>query len=184
MNVMEKPVFYYGRSMYRVFSDGDVLTTSPVSFENIRKGDILVFTPPDGKKQVVHRVCGISAGGITTVGDNNSRPDDWLLPPDGEYLLVTGVSGRNGKFCPVRRGRAGMMEFYRNRFRRRMRMLAAKAAKVPPEKIFFRKKLDECHRFGDDVFYYYRGRAVICRKVSGKVIYMKPLDRFFFKIKE
>ena len=181
---MGKPVFYYGKSMYRVFSDGDVLETSPVDFADIRKGDILVFTPPGREKQVVHRVCRIFGDGVSTIGDNNSSPDKWILPPGGEYLLVTGVSGRNGKARPVSRGRAGMAGFYWHRLCRRIRLLAAKAAGLPLEKFFFRKGLSEYHRFGEDVYYYYRDRAVVCRKSSGRVIYMKPLDRFFFKIKE
>ena len=51
MDKFSESITYVGSSMNPIFRDGDALTLVPCD-GNVRCGDVIVFTPPDGVEHV------------------------------------------------------------------------------------------------------------------------------------
>ena len=70
-----------GPSMEPGLSSGDLVLVSPWGSPN--EGDVIAFRVPSGHQgagtPIIHRVLNQEPTGLTTVGDNNSRPDPWLI---------------------------------------------------------------------------------------------------------
>jgi signal peptidase len=83
-------------SMDPVLPEGALVWTADVEPADLRVGDVVVFSDPEGPGQVVHRIVGTrttSAGlGFVTKGDANAVADPWVLAPDDvERRVVGGV---------------------------------------------------------------------------------------------
>lgn len=75
-------------SMAPAIAAGTELFVRPVLAQEVRVGDIIVFTRPDGASELVtHRVVGIeetTTGPVfVTRGDANPVPDSWRIPAVG-----------------------------------------------------------------------------------------------------
>ncbi len=117
VNAGKPYLFYSGESMSGVFRPGDELLCRSLPYNELRIGDVIVFSAESGKL-IVHRVIRFSdSGDPVTMGDNNPTPDRKGPGKLPEYRLVTGFRRRD-LLCSVRNGRAGMTQFYRNRLRR------------------------------------------------------------------
>ncbi|MDO9528606.1 MAG: signal peptidase I [Syntrophales bacterium] len=77
-----KKMVYTGSSMYPVLKASDIMHVSPGEGDQIRRGDVIVFSPPGSNDMVAHRVISISDHGLITRGDNNNDADPWSLSPD------------------------------------------------------------------------------------------------------
>ena len=112
-----KEALYTGDSMHGVFAAGETLRLVPAAFETLRAGDVVAAfdrTPP-----CVHRIVEINAECAVTMGDNNDRPDDRKLNPDGHFLLVSEAVSPDGTVRRVAGGEAGMRQFRRQQRKRK-----------------------------------------------------------------
>jgi hypothetical protein len=90
-----KSIRYTGPSMNPTLKSGDRLEVIPFDRRVIRRGDVVVFRPPEGGREVAHRVIGMERGGIRTRGDNSWQADDWLVSPADVIGCV--VSAQRGR---------------------------------------------------------------------------------------
>jgi len=65
--------------MYPTFRVGDFLHLTAVKVEQIRCGDVVVFSADGDSRMVAHRVVSRTDCGFVTMGDNNVSPDSHLL---------------------------------------------------------------------------------------------------------
>jgi len=61
------------------FRRGDILIVVGVEEDELRVGDVIVFSIPYQRVPIVHRVIKIEDGKITTKGDHNPGPDPWRI---------------------------------------------------------------------------------------------------------
>jgi hypothetical protein len=88
-----KTIYYVGGSMNPLFQNLDMLFYSPYGDKGIKPGDVVVINAPSGKT-VIHRVVYASENGITTMGDNTSSLDSWMLKPEQiEGRVVYAIRG-------------------------------------------------------------------------------------------
>jgi hypothetical protein len=62
-------------------SDMYIMVDRKVTFENIRAGDVIVFTQPGSRGLICHPVIAKGKGWIKTKGFNNAECDGWLITP-------------------------------------------------------------------------------------------------------
>jgi hypothetical protein len=113
---------YRGISMRLLFSPGDSLEVTPVSLDQIRVGDVIIFRNINASEEgnwTVHRVIVHLRDGLVTQGDNNLRSDINRVTADN-LVGVVRTYERNGRIRHVRGGRGGL--FY-SRSMRRLRWL-------------------------------------------------------------
>lgn len=99
---------HIGCSMNPTLNEMDVLELEPYSFRPIRAGDVIFFLSPDGGRPAVHRVASVTAEGVQTKGDNNSRIDPWFIRQEdviGQVVWAT----RGEKRRPIYGGRVGQL---------------------------------------------------------------------------
>jgi hypothetical protein len=101
-------VFCRGESMRPLFQPGDRIRFVPCRIEDLRRGDVIIFTAPGGTERVVHRVVSTGPGGIRTRGDANSCRDAWSLSEDNIIGRAVTVE-RRGREIPVARGLKGRL---------------------------------------------------------------------------
>ena len=75
-------ISYVGSSMSPTLVAGDLLQIIPYDGQEIRRGDVVVFIPPEGDSKIVHRVISVNSDGIKTRGDNCNFEDGWVLRRD------------------------------------------------------------------------------------------------------
>ena len=75
----EKEVFCRGGSMRPLFRPGDRIRVVPCQAEDVRQGDVIIFTSPGGTERIIHRVISTGPAGIRTQGDSNPYQDVWQL---------------------------------------------------------------------------------------------------------
>ena len=73
---------YIGPSMNPTLKSGDQLQVIPYDGHRIRRGDVVVFTPPGSDSKIIHRIVLMGSQGIRTRGDNCNQVDQWVLKPD------------------------------------------------------------------------------------------------------
>lgn len=89
---------YNGSSMYPALQDSDLLEVFPYGTRKLRRGDVIIFLPPDGEKLVVHRIMKITSKGVRTQGDNNPLIDPYTLSSSDIHGQVQAVwRGRKRK---------------------------------------------------------------------------------------
>jgi signal peptidase I len=99
-------VFCRGESMRPLLRPGDRIRFVPCRVEEVRRGDVIIFTPPGQEERVVHRVVSTRPGAILTKGDANPYRDAWELRQ--EDIVGRAVSlERGGRVIPVAGGTAG-----------------------------------------------------------------------------
>ena len=171
--------FYHGQSMLRVFRDGDVLLTEEIAGSSAKPGDIIIFQGAAGKK-IVHRVIRRDGEMLTTMGDNNSVPDSDPVDASSQLQLVTGyIHGRRRR--RISRGRAGMMTFRWNRFRRSLRAAGGRLL-YPLRRIFPGIPLAKCRvrRFKSVAHYEFFGMTVARQFPDGRVVFTRWYWRWLF----
>jgi hypothetical protein len=72
---------YAGPSMNPTLREPEIMEVRPYDGRPLRSGDVAFFLPPGGARPVVHRIVRVTPAGISTLGDNNTRPDPLLLKP-------------------------------------------------------------------------------------------------------
>lgn len=104
--IFHDAVFCRGESMRPLFRPGDRIRFIPCRLEDLRQGDVIIFTPPGQEVRVVHRVVSKGPGSVRTKGDANPCPDTVVTRQEqivGRALSVE----RKGRLIPVRGGLAG-----------------------------------------------------------------------------
>jgi signal peptidase I len=99
-------IFCKGTSMHPLFKAGDILEFRPCDVLSIRKGDVIVLTPPGEGNPIVHRVIERMADRVRTRGDGNPLPDPWVLS-SGHILGRVVSCKRAGRSVPVIGGSGG-----------------------------------------------------------------------------
>ena len=93
-----EPVFfaaYVGPSMNPTLREPEIMEIMPYNKRPMRVGDVAFFLPPESNQPVVHRIIRITPEGISTLGDNNSRKDTFLLQRnDIKGLVVAAWRGQ------------------------------------------------------------------------------------------
>jgi hypothetical protein len=89
-----KSINYIGSSMNPTLKPGDRLQITPYDGKEIRRGDVIVFSPPGESSKIIHRVASVDSKGIKTKGDNNNGVDEWNLGPDN--IIGRVISAQRG----------------------------------------------------------------------------------------
>ncbi len=173
-------VFCRGCSMIPVFRPGDLLECRIVSREQIRCGDVICFPGGDGQG-IAHRVIRRTPDGFLTMGDNNPEQD--RNPVCGESFPVAVAVRTHGRRLRVSGGRAGMMVFYKNRLRRRLRSIAGRLFSLLVPLCFWRISCG-CltkHVFEEEEQYDFRRRLVVRRRKDGTWDWSSPWWRLLIR---
>jgi len=72
---------YVGPSMSPTLREPEIMEIMPYGSRPVRVGDVAFFLSPEADQLVVHRVIRVTPAGISTLGDNNTQEDNFLLPP-------------------------------------------------------------------------------------------------------
>ena len=72
---------YVGPSMNPTLREPEIMEIMPYDGRPVRVGDVVFFLPPEADQPVVHRIVRVTPAGISTLGDNNTREDAFLLQP-------------------------------------------------------------------------------------------------------
>jgi signal peptidase I len=102
-------IAYSGSSMNPTLDARDLLEVVPYRDQPVRMGDVIYFLPMGGGQAVVHRVTGVTAAGLRTRGDNNSRMDSGILPIENVVGQVA-AAVRGDRRRIVRGGMAGWIQ--------------------------------------------------------------------------
>jgi SynChlorMet cassette protein ScmC len=73
---------YVGPSMNPTLREPEIMEIMPYGGSPLRVGDVAFFQPPDAEQPVVHRIVRIAPEGVSTLGDNNTHEDAFLLQPE------------------------------------------------------------------------------------------------------
>ena len=73
---------YVGSSMNPTLREPEIMEIMPYDSRSVRVGDVAFFLPPEADQPVVHRIIRVTPAGISTLGDNNSQEDAFLLQPE------------------------------------------------------------------------------------------------------
>jgi hypothetical protein len=60
----------------------EIMEIVPYDRRPLRVGDVAFFLSPETDQPVVHRIVRVTPAGISTLGDNNTREDAFLLRPE------------------------------------------------------------------------------------------------------
>jgi hypothetical protein len=72
---------YVGPSMNPTLREPEMMEIMSYGNRPLRVGDVVFFLPPQNDQPVVHRIVRVTPAGISTLGDNNTREDTFLLQP-------------------------------------------------------------------------------------------------------
>src|ERR1035437_1916387 len=72
---------YFGPSMNPTLREPEIVEVMPYDGRPLRVGDVAFFLPPEADQPVVHRIVRVTPAGISTLGDNNTREDAYILQP-------------------------------------------------------------------------------------------------------
>jgi signal peptidase I len=107
-------VVYTGPSMNPTLTEPDLLEVVPYHGQPVQPGDVVYFQPPEGDREVVHRVVALTTAGIQTRGDNSPRNDPYLLQSsDIIGRVVAAHRGRRRR--RIAGGQRGVLVGYRSR---------------------------------------------------------------------
>lgn len=105
---MEHELFCRGDSMRPLFRPGDRIRFVPCRLEKLRRGDVIIFTPPGREERIVHRIVSKGPEGVRTRGDANPRGDDWELRKEDIIGRAVAVE-RGGREIPIAGGPRGCL---------------------------------------------------------------------------
>jgi hypothetical protein len=72
---------YVGTSMNPTLREPEIMEIMPYDSRPLRIGDVAFFLSPEADRPVVHRIVRLTPAGISTIGDNNTEEDTFLLQP-------------------------------------------------------------------------------------------------------
>ena len=72
---------YVGPSMNPTLREPEIMEIVPYDSRPLRVGDVAFFLSPENDQPVVHRVVRVTPAGVSTLGDNNTQEDTFLLQP-------------------------------------------------------------------------------------------------------
>ena len=72
---------YFGSSMNPTLREPEIMEILPYDSRPVRIGDVAFFLSAEKAQPVVHRVVRVTPAGISTLGDNNTPEDIFLLQP-------------------------------------------------------------------------------------------------------
>ena len=72
---------YVGPSMNPTLREPEIMEIMPYDSRPLRVGDVAFFLSPEADQPVVHRIVRVTPAGISTLGDNNTQEDTFLLQP-------------------------------------------------------------------------------------------------------
>jgi hypothetical protein len=73
---------YVGPSMNPTLREPEIMEIMPYDSRPLRVGDVAFFLSPEADQLVVHRIVRVTPAGISTLGDNNTQEDAFLLQPE------------------------------------------------------------------------------------------------------
>jgi signal peptidase I len=100
--------FCRGESMRPLFRPGDRIHFAPCRIEEVRQGDVIIFTSPGQIERIIHRVVSTGPDGIRTKGDANPYRDAGNLRQEDIIGRAVSVE-RGGREIPVAGGIAGRL---------------------------------------------------------------------------
>lgn len=87
---------YVGPSMNPTLREPEMMEILPYGNMAPRVGDVIFFLPPGADQPVVHRIVRVTPEGLSTLGDNNTEEDPYLLPPESlRGRVVAAWRGQN-----------------------------------------------------------------------------------------
>ena len=72
---------YVGSSMDPTLREPEIIEVIPYDNRLQQVGDVAFFLSPESELPIVHRIIQVTRAGISTLGDNNTRKDAFLLQP-------------------------------------------------------------------------------------------------------
>jgi SynChlorMet cassette protein ScmC len=72
---------YVGPSMNPTLREPEIMEIMPYASRPLRVGDVVFFVPSEADQPIVHRIIRVTPAGISTLGDNNTQEDTFLLQP-------------------------------------------------------------------------------------------------------
>jgi SynChlorMet cassette protein ScmC len=72
---------YAGSSMNPTLREPEIIEVMPYDNHPSRVGDVIFFLPAEAAWPIVHRIVRVTRTGISTLGDNNTQEDTFLLQP-------------------------------------------------------------------------------------------------------
>lgn len=165
-----KTLFYTGTSMHPLLRRGDSLFCVESDFGRIRRGDVIVFDPPEGSGLVVHRVLRVLGDGrLVTKGDRCPSEDPVPVDAASFAFLARGRVRGYGRRTPLWIGWAGFaqaalaMAWFSLRRAAAGRLPAAPGALRSLAKAVWRPRIDEVRlegAHGPETRFVHRGRTV------------------------
>lgn len=122
----ENHLLYKGNSMRRVFVLGDILVVRDIPLKEFSRGDIVAFKLPGAKDGIVHRIVSLMPDGFKTMGDNNPKPDAWIVTAAASPRLVVERIDIAGRHHRVFRNSMGVLSFRWHRCRYWTRRILSK----------------------------------------------------------
>ncbi len=73
---------YVGPSMNPTLREPELMEIVPYDNRPYRVGDVVFFLSPENDQAIVHRIVRVTPEGMSTLGDNNTHEDAFLLHPN------------------------------------------------------------------------------------------------------
>jgi hypothetical protein len=108
---------YVGPSMNPTLREPEIMEIRPYASRPLRVGDVAFFLPSEADQPVVHRIVRVTPAGISTLGDNNTQEDTFLLQPKSIKGQVV-AAWRGQKRRKIAGGLPGRLTSRRFRWRR------------------------------------------------------------------
>ena len=90
-----------GPSMKPTLLPGDKIFTEDISFEKLRRGDVILYDNPENIRiNIIHRIIGCDSEGLITRGDNNSMIDPYRVRAEHHPLKVVAFE-RDAQRLPI-----------------------------------------------------------------------------------
>ena len=102
---------YAGPSMNPTLREPEMMEVVPYDNRPLRVGDVAFFLPSGADQPVVHRIIRVTPAGISTLGDNNTQKDTFLLQPKDIKGQVV-VAWRGQKRRKIAGGLQGRLTSY------------------------------------------------------------------------
>ena len=102
---------YVGPSMNPTLCEAEILEIMPYDSRPLCVGDVAFFLPSGADQPVVHRIIRVTPAGISTLGDNNTQKDTFLLQPKDIKGQVV-VAWRGQKRRKIAGGLQGRLTSY------------------------------------------------------------------------
>jgi hypothetical protein len=103
--------------MHPTLRETDLLELLPANEAGVRVGDVILFRPPGGRENVIHRVTAVAEDTFRTRGDNCDGEDPWSLTRSRiAGVVIAAWSGSRRR--RVARGPLGILQGLAVRVRR------------------------------------------------------------------